>query len=172
MTKVKLGDRVRMIKDFDAAHVDEVGTVIATFKPRIDGANILILFDERTCKHNGSSVDYCENVKKIEPYPSPQERSGRCQFVASKCVEVLHASSEKGKKHKFIICVDGNKVIAKLIDGKCTVATGIAKCSPSDTFNFLVGAQLAMQRCIAKQNTEPLVIDIEAAKALGIKFNP
>lgn len=49
MTKVKLGDRVRMIKDFDAAYVDEVGTVIATFKPRIDGANILILFDEKKC---------------------------------------------------------------------------------------------------------------------------
>lgn len=172
MTKVKLGDRVRMIKDFDAAHVDEVGTVIATFKPRIDGANILILFDEKSFKHNGSALDCNASVKRIEPYPSPQERSGRCQFVASKCVEVLQTPSVKDKKSKFIICVDDNKVIAKLIDDKRTVATGIAKCSPSDTFNFLVGAQLAMQRCIAKQNTEPLVIDIEAAKALGIKFNP
>lgn len=169
MTKVKIGDRVRMIRNFDAAHVDEVGTVIATFKPRIDRANILILFDEKSGKHNGSALGYNANVKRIEPYPSPQERSGRCQFVASKCVEVLHAASEKAK---CIICVDGNKVIAKLLDGKRIVATGIAKCSPSDTFNFLVGAQLAMQRCIAKQNTEPLVIDIEAAKELGIKFNP
>lgn len=169
MTKVKLGDRVRMIKDFDAAHVDEVGTVIATFKPRVDRANILILFDKESNKHNGGALDYNKDVKRIEPYPSPTERSGRCQFVPSKCVEVLYNASEKDK---FIICVDDNKVIAKLLDGKRTVATGIAKCSPSDTFNFLVGAQLAMQRCIAKQGTEPLVIDIEAAKELGIKFNP
>lgn len=135
---------------------------------------LIFLFSltKKSVKHDGSSLDDNASVKRIDPYPSPQERSGRCQFVASKCVEVLQTSSVKDKNSKFIICVDDNKVIAKLIDGKRTVATGIAKCSPSDTFNFLVGAQLAMQRCIAKQSIEPLVINIEAAKALGIKFNP
>lgn len=122
-----------------------------------DSANI--------AKHDGNNIASCGFKERIKPYPDV-ERTNRCQFVHFDDVKVIK------KLYKLIITMDGSKVAAKLLDGKHTVATGIAKCSPSDTFNFLVGAQLAMQRCIAKQNTEPLVIDIEAAKALGIKFNP
>lgn len=166
MTKVKLGDRVRMIKKRDNAHVGEEGVVIGILKPDCEH-DILVLFDSANrAKHAGWYEGNSNFKETIKPYPDDLERTNRCQFVHFDDVEMIK------KLCKLIITMDGSKVVAKLLDGKRTVATGIAKCSPSDTFNFLVGAQLAMQRCIAKQNTEPLVIDIEAAKALGIKFNP
>lgn len=166
MTKVKLGDRVKMIKKCDNAHVGEEGVVIGILKSDYEHA-ILVMFDSANiAKHDGSNIASCDFKETIKPYPDYVKRTNRCQFVHFDDVKVIE------KLCKLIITMDGSKVAAKLLDGKRTVATGIAKCSPSDTFNFLVGAQLAMQRCIAKQNTEPLVIDIEAAKALGIKFNP
>lgn len=166
MTKVKLGERVRMIRKCDNAHVGEEGVVIGILKPDCKH-DILVLFDSANkAKHVGWHKASSNFKETIKPYPDDVERTNRCQFVHFDDVEVLK------KNYKLIITIDGSKVAAKLIDGKRTVATGIAKCSPSDTFNFLVGAQLAMQRCITKQSTEPLVIDIEAAKVLGIKFNP
>ena len=166
MTKVKLGDRVRMIRKCDNAHVCEEGVVIGILKPDCKH-DILVLFDSANrAKHDGWYEGSSNFKETIKPYPDDLERTNRCQFVHFDDVKVIK------KLCKLIITMDGSKVAAKLLDGKRTVATGIAKCSPSDTFNFLVGAQLAMQRCIAKQSTEPLVIDIEAAKELGIEFNP
>lgn len=166
MTKVKLGDRVKMIKKCDNAHVGEEGVVIGILKPDYEH-DILVMFDSANiAKHDGSNIVSCDFKERIKPYPDDLKRTNRCQFVHFDDVKVIK------KLYKLIITMDGSKVTAKLLDGKRTVATGIAKCSPSDTFNFLVGAQLAMQRCIAKQNIEPLVIDIEAVKELGIKFNP
>lgn len=166
MTKVKLGDRVKMIKKCDNAHVGEEGVVIGILKPHSEH-DILVLFDRSdAAKHDGCPENSSQIEEAIYPYPTQTRRYRHCQFVHFDDVAVGL------RVPKLIIYKEDNKVIAKLLDGKRTVATGIAKCSPSDTFNFLIGAQLAMQRCIAKQNTEPLVIDIEAVKELGIKFNP
>lgn len=52
-------------------------------------------------------------------------------------------------EHRIEILVEGNKVIAKnLISGK----VGIAKCSPEDTFDFLTGATLALERLMEKES--------------------
>lgn len=162
MIKIKLGARVELVKKLYEIPKGARGTIIGIEKT--DSQSLIIMFDQRyEDAHNAATS--LRLYKTITPCPTEQERSNRCLYIGADYVEALSTP-------KLIICKEGSKVIAKLLDGKRTVATGIAKCSPSDTFNFLVGAQLAMQRCIAKQNTEPLVIDIEAAKELGIKFNP
>lgn len=47
---------------------------------------------------------------------------------------------------KVLILQRDNITTAKLIVGSTTVANAQAKCSPSDDFNFLVGAQIALSR--------------------------
>lgn len=167
MTKVKVGDRVRMIKKCDNARVGEEGIVIALLEQG-RAHDILVMFDSKdSAKHSGRTEGNSALKERIKPFPKIEERADRCQFVDFDDVEKVFR-----KTCKLIITMDGNKVTAKLVEGKFTVATGVAKCSPSDTFDFLVGAQLAMHRCIAGQTDKPLVIDMEAAKAHGIKFNP
>lgn len=48
--------------------------------------------------------------------------------------------------HKIVITTDGKTTIARLYDGKKLVKTAEAKCSPDDTFDFMIGAKLAMER--------------------------
>lgn len=48
--------------------------------------------------------------------------------------------------HKIVITTDGKTTTARLFDGKELVKKAEAKCSPDDTFDFMVGAKLAMER--------------------------
>lgn len=173
MTKVKIGDRVKMINDFDNALKGETGLVIGTFNRRSDGANLVVLFDNKDWhKHaaSGFSADdesnTYKNPVKIKPYPDREERFDRCHYVPDSAVEVLKSAVDEFSK--LVIYTEHNKVIAKLLNGKRTVAEGVAKCAPSDDFNFLKGAQIAMQRCMAKASNTPITVDGEVLKQLGI----
>lgn len=47
---------------------------------------------------------------------------------------------------KVVITHDGKTTTAKLYKGEKEVKTATAKCAPDDTFDFMVGAKLAMER--------------------------
>lgn len=49
---------------------------------------------------------------------------------------------------KIIITTDGRVTTARLIEGKQTVKTATATCSPSDEFSFETGARLAFDRLV------------------------
>lgn len=58
---------------------------------------------------------------------------------------------------KIVITTDGKTTLARLFDGKTMVKRAEAKCAPSDTFNFGVGAELAVKRLIGENPvTEPV----------------
>lgn len=57
---------------------------------------------------------------------------------------------------KIVITTDGKTTTARLFDGKKLVKRAEAKCAPSDTFDFAVGAELAVKRLMgANPATEP-----------------
>lgn len=165
MTKVKIGDRVRMIRTYDHALKGETGTVIAVLTEK-SYHDILVMFDKKdNWKHSGSSPAPDIMVSFIEPYPSKGERNDRCQYVRFSDVEVIDSNI------KMIVVVDGVKGIAtaKLLTGKRTVATGTAKCAPTDTFKYPKGINLAVQRCIAKAYPEePITVDPAVVKDVGL----
>jgi hypothetical protein len=47
---------------------------------------------------------------------------------------------------KIVITTDGKTTTARLFNGKELIRKAEAKCSPDDTFDFMVGAKLAMER--------------------------
>lgn len=59
-------------------------------------------------------------------------------------------------RRKIVITTDGKKTVtAKLVDGKKTVKTAVAKCSPSDVFNFETGAEIAFGRLFEAEPEKP-----------------
>lgn len=165
MTKVKLGDRVRMIRRRDYALKGETGVVIAVL-PKENRFDIVVMFDKKDRdKHSGVFLTDRNIEAFIEPYPSDEERCARCQFVYYSDVELVDSDV------KLIVVVDNVKGIAtaKLLTGKRTVATSTAKCAPTDTFKTPKGINLAVQRCIAKAYPEePITVDPAVVKDVGL----
>lgn len=65
---------------------------------------------------------------------------------------------EPAKPEKIIIYRDGQKMIAK---NTATGKTGVARCNPTDTFNFITGAILALTRLTG---IEPKIVSAEPEK--------
>jgi hypothetical protein len=59
------------------------------------------------------------------------------------------------KLHKILITTDGKTTTARLLEGKKTIKSAKAKCSPDDEFDFKTGAKIAFQRLMG----EPVVED-------------
>lgn len=59
---------------------------------------------------------------------------------------------------KIVITTDGKTTLARLFDSKTLVKRAEAKCAPSDTFDFGIGAELAIKRLMGdgKDVTEPV----------------
>lgn len=55
---------------------------------------------------------------------------------------------------KIVITTDGRVTTARLIDGKRTIKTATATCSPSDEFSFETGARLAFDRLVLCKEQE------------------
>lgn len=133
MATFKIGDRVRCVESFaNADTVGELGTVVAKGDdPAMKG----VAFDKFI---HGHSLD------------------GKCTagygwWIPEDMLEKVHNDS------KIIIMADGYTVTAKLVRDKNRVAVATAKCSPEDGFNFLVGAQIALQRLAEQQNAKIVV---------------
>lgn len=137
MATFKVGDRVRCVESFcNADTVGELGTIVAKGNtPEMKG----VAFDKFI---HGHSLD------------------GKCTagygwWIPEDMLEKAHNDS------KIIIMADGYTVTAKLVCDKTRVAVATAKCSPEDDFNFLVGAQVALQRLAEQQNAK-IVINTKA----------
>lgn len=52
---------------------------------------------------------------------------------------------------KVVITTDGKTTTAKMYEGKKALKTAKSQCSPKDTFDFSVGAKLALERVIGKE---------------------
>lgn len=130
MSKFRVGDRVIGITD--AMILGKTGTIRF-----IDGFSIGVEFDENIGGHNGGIYFKC--------------RDGYGLFVARFDIKHLHAQ-------KIIITTDGKTTLARLYDGNKVVKSAEAKCSQSDTFDFVVGAKLAFERLTkpAEQPKEPV----------------
>jgi hypothetical protein len=56
---------------------------------------------------------------------------------------------------KIVITTDGKITLARLYDGKNVVKSAEAKCSPEDIFDFMTGAQIALERLNTPEEKEP-----------------
>lgn len=75
-------------------------------------------------------------------------RTGRF-WVNPKCFDLVD-------NMKIIITTDGKKTVtAKMVDGKKTIKETVAKCSPSDAFNFETGAEIAFGRLFEAEPEKP-----------------
>jgi hypothetical protein len=96
----------------------------------------------------------------------------------------LTAMPEIKQKPKLIVYLDNTaKVHAKYIQNGKTVAETTARCHPDDKFNFLTGAQVAIQRLVADSGNDfvfpllsgsrivPLHLDTNENKTKGDKQN-
>lgn len=68
-------------------------------------------------------------------------------------------------KDKLVVYIQGTSVVAKYIREDKTSVEAVAKCNPEDTFDFLIGAQVALKRLVNKLGKKE-VISEAALKAL------
>lgn len=134
MATFKVGDRVRCVRvgRYDKQTIlNKVGTIKV-----VDGDNSIgVAFDADIDGH--SLAGRCKNHHGY--------------WLASNQLEKCTDTS------KVIIYVQGRTTTAKLLCDKECVAQAVAKCSPDDAFDVLVGAQIALQRLAEQQNAKIVV---------------
>lgn len=134
----KVGDKVKVVKSIgdSAVVLNKIGTVRC-----VRDDSLGIAFDDFKSGHN------CHGILQ-----GKDSHSG--WFVYKAVVEKL-----THKKEKLIIYVQDNKVVCQQIrpDGTKGFKT-FANCAPTDNFNMIVGAQIALMR-MAKVNEAPIVMD-------------
>ena len=102
----------------------------------------------RTFAVHGDHLAYCSNIEcsngeiKSAYCPDPCPHRNNVPFSA---LDIPAPSIRK-----IIITTDGRVTTARLIEGKKTVKTATATCSPEDEFNFEYGAALACSRLTLK----------------------
>ena len=137
---IKKGDRVRLITDKykEEWHLPK-GTEGTVFTIRETGS-VDVSFDNWEGGHDGETGD---------------------PFIFSH-LYVRPEDLEKTEKQKgnIVLFRQGNKVIAKLTYGKNIIHTAEATCNPEDTFDFLLGSQIALQRLIKMIRGEDTVITV------------
>ncbi len=133
MAKFKYGDRVRCIKDnTNARTVGKLGTVISIN----NYGTVDVAFDEDVAGHSLCGKTYMGHGWVLL----------EDELVPADAVDL-----------KVIIITKGKTTTAKLMNGKDCVAKAIAKCSPNDTLDPLVGAQIALQRLVEQRGSKFVV---------------
>lgn len=69
-----------------------------------------------------------------------------------------HMIEGLAENHKIVITTDGKTTTARLFNGKELIRKAEAKCSPDDEFDFMVGAELAMERLTEKKPVNPFKV--------------
>lgn len=130
--KYKVGDKVRVRDDLicyewykmhDSEKYDSVNTEMQEFK----GKEVTILADNSFGK-------YLIKEDNGEWYWTDEMFSG---LVAS--------------LPKVVITTDGKTTTAKMYEGKKLLKAAESSCSPEDTFDFAIGAKLALERVTEKE---------------------
>ena len=131
--KFKVGDRVRVIKDFGGAKKGMVGTIAVVDNPEDNEKTIGVKFDKKFC--GGHNLE------------------GGCEFgyghwVFPNCIELISGN-------KIVITADGATTTARFYDGKKVIKAAKAECSPEDEFDFKIGAKIAFDRLVDNEIKNP-----------------
>jgi hypothetical protein len=151
MGKFKVGDRVEVtcLSNYYIKWHDIPGTVIDTVGKGLTYPLITVKFDSNP---HAAGSGWEEDVRVwhfFKPYDL-KKHSEKLYTVIKKFSSkldgrVLRQSKQDNKPDKIVIYANGLEVIAKdVITGK----TAKAKCSFDDTFDFYVGAQIALLRLL------------------------
>lgn len=141
MSKFKIGDRVRVIKDIDFVPTKGLfGTVTAL------------------------SAQYDVTVTHDAPYADGLSRTER--YYYDSCLELVKSPSDE-----IHITTKGSRVIAIQKQNGKVINRAEAVCAPDDTFDFAIGAQLAFDRltkpevpCEAPAEVKPELIKLYCVK--------
>ena len=129
---LKVGDRVRIVKkDSHRAEIGATGVICCELMVGIYDYGVR--FDKADSRFH-DCADKCEK--------------GRGQYVRAYEIEKIAPFTEK-----IVITSDGKTTLARLYENGEVTKTAEAKCSPSDKFDFAVGAKLAFERL--NEKTEP-----------------
>ena len=125
--KYKVGDKVRVRSDLTVGiMVDKKGNVVFIHHDMVRWRGKVMTIDSISL-----SGDYfCAE-------------SGKHYYWADELLEPIHTE-------KIVITTDGVTTTARKYDGKNLIKEAKAVCSKDDTFNFEVGAKLAMERLMAE----------------------
>lgn len=129
--KYKIGDKVRVRDDIEA------------FKEyKMDGSKNLAWVTPGMLKFRGETL----TITKIDRYGmySVNEDNGDWCWVDEMFSGLVT------DRLKVIITTDGKTTTAKMYEGKKVLKTAKTQCSPEDTFDFAVGAKLALERVTEK----------------------
>lgn len=128
MTEFKVGDRVRCVNRAIATY-NKIGIV------RHKGVTRLAVdYDDFTDGHSFDGAYGC--------------RPNHGWWTDADDLQKINTSG------KVIIYAQGNTVTAKLVEDKKITDSAVAKCSPDDSFDVLVGAQIALQRLVEQQGSK------------------
>lgn len=98
---------------------------------------------------------YIGKVYEVKGVPGSDEKWG-AKYDIDETFVVWDAEVEPATlKAKILITTDGTTTLARLYDGKKVVKSAQAKCAPSDTFDFNLGANLAYDRLMGRAKVEP-----------------
>ncbi len=124
MSTFEIGQKVRIIRPLNANYKGKVGTITYTIKSKLGDEDLYFV----TLPQDDNYIAFSWEVKPIP---------------------------EADQTPKLIVYLDDScNVCAKyLLNGK-TAAQAAAKCHPDDKFNFLTGAQVAIQRLVAKYGSD------------------
>lgn len=110
-----------------------------------------------------------ENIIRVKALPGHE--GGVTKFpVTAECFDLIDPTAVR----KIVVTTDGKTTTARLYDGKTVLKSAEAKCSPEDTFDFEVGAGLAVDRLLGRKTEEPApelfpLEDIKAGYLLKVK---
>lgn len=135
--KFKIGDRVKCIDD--GVWSKNLSGKYGTIKVKHNDSLYAVEFDEYIYGHG------CNGLAKYG-------HGWNCDE------SMLELAEEKTKP--ILIYRDGMKVVA---EDKNTGKTGVAKCNPSDTFDFYTGAKLALERLAGNEKKK-----VKFADGMGI----
>lgn len=98
-------------------------------------------------------------VMEDSSVPFVKWEDGEIWCLRDTSMELASTKKEK-QKGNIVLFRQGNKVIAKLTYGKSVLRQAEATCNPEDTFDFLLGSQIALQRLVEQVQEEDTVIAV------------
>ena len=132
--ELKIGDKVRCIRSDKYRKLDgKIGTVV-------EAAGFII------------GVDFDEDIDGHTL--GGNARMGHGWYLPSYFLEYI---GRVNAHTKVVITIEGKTTTAKMMKGRVCVAEAKAKCSPYDTFDPLVGAQIALQRLVEQRGSKFVV---------------
>lgn len=138
MSEVKVGDRVRAIRDDGDRRLEgKIGTVVEVVE--VEGFCVGVDFDSEIDGHTCGGL----------------ARMGHGWYLPHSYLEYVGRCNEY---NKVIITIEDKVTTATLMKGRLVLGMAKARCSPNDRFDPLVGAQIAIQR-LAKQFGSKMVVN-------------